>query len=267
VFEDLAGVGIGGDLVGREVAEVLVDPVRRQRRPHPVAPPRLLAHLGAPHGRGVPVVAHVVVVEDHCDGHRGQQPPHLGVGPGVAVHADVLVEAHDLVVGPFGVPVAAPGDAAPGAGRELIGVDLVAEQQQRVGPLLGRAARQLGGRDVEGVEAQARREARLVRLRVAARAEQDAVAPVGGLPAGADHAGRVRVGGKRPGLLAVDLDGVGRARPRREPGDRHERVVLARYLERSDLRVEHADPRRIGRLHPHLGGRLPDMTQDRPEHE
>ena len=141
VLEDLAGVGIGGELVGREVAEVLVDPVRRQRRPHPVAPPRLLAHLGAPHGRGVPVVAHVVVVEDHRGGHawtaatapRGRTR-RRGTAPTYSSKPD------DLVVGPFGVPVAAPGDAAPGLRRELVGVDLVAEQQQRVGPLLAEGA-------------------------------------------------------------------------------------------------------------------------------
>ena len=40
---DLLVVGVGRELVGGQVAQVLVDPVRRERRPDPLPPPRLLA--------------------------------------------------------------------------------------------------------------------------------------------------------------------------------------------------------------------------------
>ena len=57
-----------------EVAEVLVDPVRRQR-PHDVlVPPLVLARLLDPRLGDVPVVVHVVVVEDHHRRDGGEQP-------------------------------------------------------------------------------------------------------------------------------------------------------------------------------------------------
>ena len=63
----------------REVPEVLVDPVRRQRALDALVPPRLGAHLLEPLDRRVPVVVHVVVVEDHRDADRREQPPdHVG---------------------------------------------------------------------------------------------------------------------------------------------------------------------------------------------
>ena len=152
--EDAVVVGVGGQFLGGEVAQVLVDPVGRQRRADPLAPPRLLGHLLAPYLRGVPVVVDVVVVEDHRGGDAGHQPAHLGVGPGVAVEPDVLVVADDLVVGPVRVVVAAPGDAAAVLRGELVGVDLVAEQQQRVGPLLRRLSGHAGGVGVQRVDAE-----------------------------------------------------------------------------------------------------------------
>jgi hypothetical protein len=48
VLEDLAVVGVGGELVGTEVADVLVHPVRGEPGADAVAPPRRTAHLVAP---------------------------------------------------------------------------------------------------------------------------------------------------------------------------------------------------------------------------
>ena len=70
-----------GQVGRREVAEVLVDPVRRQAADDPLLPPRGLLHLPPPQRRGVPVVAHVVVVEDHRGRDRRQQPADVGVAP------------------------------------------------------------------------------------------------------------------------------------------------------------------------------------------
>ena len=79
--EDPVVVGVGGQFLGGEVAQVLVDPVGRQRGADPLAPPRPLGHLLAPGLRGVPVVVDVVVVEDHRGGDAGHEPADLGVGP------------------------------------------------------------------------------------------------------------------------------------------------------------------------------------------
>ena len=54
-----------GQLGRRQVAQVLVDPVGRQRADDPLVPPVLGLHVMPPGLRGVPVVPDVVVVEDH----------------------------------------------------------------------------------------------------------------------------------------------------------------------------------------------------------
>ena len=60
-----------------EVAEMLIDPVRGERADHTIAPPRGRGHLAAPIGRGIPVVAQIVIVEDHRRRDRRHQPAHL----------------------------------------------------------------------------------------------------------------------------------------------------------------------------------------------
>ena len=81
---------------GGEVAEVLVDPVRRQPADDAVLPPDGALHVLAPLVRGVPVVAHVVVVEDHRAGDGRHQPAHVRVGPRLEVEPGVLLEVGDL---------------------------------------------------------------------------------------------------------------------------------------------------------------------------
>ena len=129
-----------GPLGRGEVAEVLVDPVRRQPGDDPPVPPRRGLHLLAPLLRGVPVVADVVVVEDHRARHRREQPAVGGVGPGEAVEVGVLLVVLEL--GPRRLlDVAAGLDEGLHLLGGLVGVDLVAEEQQQVGQPLDREVR------------------------------------------------------------------------------------------------------------------------------
>ena len=62
------------DLGRRLVAEVLVDPIRHDPADGVVPPPRFGADVAQPRVGDVPVVDHVVVVEDHDRRHHRQQP-------------------------------------------------------------------------------------------------------------------------------------------------------------------------------------------------
>ena len=151
----LATVGHGGQLVQqalgadgrrRQVAEVLVQPVGDQAVAHVVRPPR--PGLGAldPCPRDVPVIGHLVVVEDHDARHRRQEPALEVLGPRLLVQPGRLLEAADEIrgqiligrrLGPIGAPA---GDALPRRRGGVIGVHLVAEEHGEVGPFLGRSA-------------------------------------------------------------------------------------------------------------------------------
>ena len=135
----------------REVADVLVDPVAHQPRGRPPVPPGLLPHLLEPGGGDVPVVAHVVVVPDHRGRDRREQPADDRVAPGLLVEPRVLlVVGHLLTRGRVG---AAPfADPLPGPRRALVDVDLVAEQEEELGPLVVVVADHLAGEDAERVE-------------------------------------------------------------------------------------------------------------------
>ena len=126
---------VARQVLRREVAEVLVDPVRRQPADDPLLPPGRLLHLPPPQRRGVPVVTHVVVVEDHRGRDRRQQPADVRVAPALVVEPGVLLEVpHLLERLDAGVPPL-PDLRADGV-RGLVGVHLVAEQQHRVRPPL-----------------------------------------------------------------------------------------------------------------------------------
>ena len=88
---------VGVELLGAEVAEVLVHPVRGVGADDPVAPPRLRRDLPPPRQRRVPVVAQVVVVEHHPGRHGRQQPAHGRRRPRLVVQPGVLLEVLDLV--------------------------------------------------------------------------------------------------------------------------------------------------------------------------
>ena len=138
---------VGGALVGGEIAEVLVDPVRRQRGGDPLVPPRRRLHVLLPRQRGVPVVAHVVVVEDHRARHRRQQPPVRRVRPRQPVELGVLLVVLEL--GPRWLLEAAPRlDEVPHLLGGLVGVHLVAEEQHQV----RRVSSAFGDREGKGAQ-------------------------------------------------------------------------------------------------------------------
>ena len=120
-------------LGGRHVAEVLVHPVGTETGDDPGTPPVGRLHLAAPLRGGVPVVADVVVVEDHRRRQGREQPAVGGVGPRELVEVGVLLPV--LQLRPGRVLDVAPGldELAHLVGR-LVGVHLVAEEQHEVGP-------------------------------------------------------------------------------------------------------------------------------------
>jgi hypothetical protein len=109
----------------REVAEVLVDPVGSEAAYDPLLPPRRRPHLLAPVGGGVPVVADVVVVEDHGARQGRQQPPVGRVAPGKGVEVGVLLEVLELLARAF-LEAAPRRDELLHPVRRLVGIDLVA---------------------------------------------------------------------------------------------------------------------------------------------
>ena len=131
-----ASSGSCDELRRRQVADVLVEPVRHEGAGDALLPPVGGAHLLHPGLRDVPVVVHVVVVEDHRARHRREQPADVRVAPGLAVEPRVLLEVRDLLARRR-ARVAAAADERARRLRGLVGVDLVAEQEQAVGPLLG----------------------------------------------------------------------------------------------------------------------------------
>ena len=90
---------VGLEAGRRQVAEMLVDPVRHQRAGDPLLPPVGLLHVEAPGVRGVPVVAHIVVVEDHRARQRRQEPADRRLAPRLVVEPRVLLEVGDLGLG------------------------------------------------------------------------------------------------------------------------------------------------------------------------
>ena len=120
------------------------------------------------------------------------------------------------------------GDQLLGLGRDLVGVDLVAEQQQRVGPVRDRLVAHALDEREEGVDLAAARVLVLaedvglgVRDRHAARAERQPQRLV--VRVGADDAWRIGVVRRRPARLAVEPDLVGQ----RAPGGRSSSTTRA----------------------------------------
>ena len=212
--------GVVLEFVGREVAEVLVDEVAGERPDHPVTPPGLRGHLATPRVRGVPVVAQVVVIEDHATGHRRQEPAHVRVAPRLVVQPRVLLEIADLA---GGVPVPAgtlgvshrprSPTRAPAFGQSLgdlpagdVRVHLIAEQQHGVGPLVVRGVRHPVRERHQRVGADRAQGPGGLALTTAAGAERQAHGVV--VAGRADHAGPVGV--QWPGGMSVELDLVRR---------------------------------------------------------
>ena len=176
------------------------------------------ARMSSTHAFGdVPVVDHVVVVEDHRRGHDRQQPAFDLWRPRLAIQHRVLLEVCDQIRRRLrvvvGVIVAIGVDAQLRQRRRIVGVHLVAEQHHEVGPLLDRLAEHaqpvsaqridadpslvVGGFEIEG---------RLVRRRGTATSEQHADRLVAAERA--DRAGRKRAAGLRPPLHPVEMHRV-----------------------------------------------------------
>ena len=191
----------------REVPQVLVDPVRRQRTLDVLVPPVVLTGLVEPRLGDVPVVVDVVVVEDHHRRHRGEQPADGRVAPALEVELRVLLEVEHAVAGRLRQVAPGLDERARGRG-DLVGVDLVAEHEQHVGPVLARLVAHAHGERVQRVDLAAalvlvllQRIGRLVRRRHAAGAEHDPERAV--LRIGVEGARRPAVVA-RPDALAVE---------------------------------------------------------------
>ena len=228
-------------------------------------PPGLGAHVGAPRLGGVPVVDDLVVVEDHHARYRRQQPPDLRIGPRVEVQPGVLVERHHLFGG--GARAAAPPQPAPYRRGRLVGVHLVAQQDERIGCGRVGVRGEPAGVRVQGV----RREAAVDLLRrPPAGAEHEPGRRAVPDRAGADHARRVR-GVDGPDRPAIQAHLVGRRRTGCQPVDHHQRVVPVIRRERAGHPTgaagAHFDRCRAGCLYPHGRPVAGDAAQDRAEHE
>jgi hypothetical protein len=113
---------------------VLIEPVGHERAGDPFVPPRQGAHLLDPRLRDVPVVVDVVVVEDHRRRHSREKPADVGIRPGFAIQLGVLLEVGDLFPR-WLADVPARADEGGHFRRDFVHVDLVAQEQQAVGPL------------------------------------------------------------------------------------------------------------------------------------
>ncbi len=256
-----------GELRRREVADVLVDPVGHERAGDPVVPPRPCAHLLDPAPGDVPVVVDVVVVEDHRARHRREEPADVRIGPGLAIEPRVLLEVRHLLPRRLANVAPAP-DELRGRRGDLVGVDLVAEEHQRVGPV-DLAALQLARVRPQRIDARAgelvgpRRLGR-GRLRIAD-------------PAGAEHEPNTalpaaRVNGRerttvvgRPDLPAVQAHVVGEDRAGLQVVDQKEREMVPLDRERLRPVAEHLDLAGLARLHPNRRLGFRDVAEHRAQ--
>ena len=206
---------------------MLVHPVRARRR----RSTRSRHHgcggdLLAPRQRRVPVVAQVVVVEQHPGRHGREQPAHRRRRPRLVVQPRVLLEVLDLL---DDVRIALPvrlAQASQDLVRRVVGVHLVTEQQQDVGPLVVRAGDHPPGERDERVGAELVEVRRVERRRAPAAAERQPVRRVG--IRRADHARREPADlGSGHTSCAVELDLVRRRRLRRQVLEPDQRVVVA----------------------------------------
>ena len=275
-----ADVAVGGDrrsvhrlllqLGRRQVSEVLIEPVGHERAGDPRVPPRLGAGVLEPPPRDVPVVDDVVVVEDHEAGDGREQPADVGICPRLAIETGVLLEVRNLLAWRLR-RVTPAADERGRLGRHLVGVDLVATQEERVGPGLDAglepARVRPQGIDPEAVLVVVWRQRVRLALRGAdtARTEHEPCRVLA-FPS-VDCAGRAPAIGRGPDPLAVQPHLVAGHRTLGQVLQHHEGVMMAAHLERAGDVAEHVDVARAVRLDPY--GRLgaPDVAEQRAENE
>ena len=185
-------------------------------------------HLLDPAPGDVPVVVDVVVVEDHRRRHGREQPADVGLAPGLAVEPRVLLEVGDLLARRL-ARVAARADELERRRRDLVGVDLVAEQQQPVGPLRLAALQELRVRPERvdallGSSSATRRRARPAPGRRPGTSRTRAGRGARGRACGRPARGRPSSGGHT--TRAVEPDLVRRHRAGSRSSTRSERVVV-----------------------------------------
>ena len=257
------------ELVRAEVAEVLVHPVRAVAADDAVMPPRRGRDLAPPRQRRVPVVAQVVVVEQHPGRNGGQQPTHRRWRPGFVVEPGVLLVVLDLVDdvrARIDVHGAETGNDGVGG---LIGVHLVADQQQRIGPCLVRRLGHLGGQRGERVGADGGEVLVVEWIGSAAAPERQAERSIG--IDGPDHAGRERRVIRWPHVATVQGDRVLVRRAWDQTVDEHEGVVVVVHAPRvgseGSAGQDDLDRTRSVRLDPDRGAGLVGVPQQRPDEQ
>ena len=155
-------------------------------------------------------------------------------------------------------------------GRKLVGVELVAEQDQRIGPLVDRTAGHPGGIRVQRVVLQLLLDLLDFGLRVAARPEDGAQSVRARGSAGADDAGRElreRLVVDGPHRRAVDADLVLGHAVWGQPGHQDKGEMVALHLEGPRRAAENLDGAGVFGLHPHQGGGVGNVPQCRAEEQ
>ena len=216
-----------------------------------------------PFAGDVPVVVDVVVVEDHRRGHGREQPADIRVGPRLAVETRVLLEVRNLLA--RRLPHVAPGlDELRRSGRHLVGVDLVAEQEQRIGPL-DVAELQLSRVRPERIDA-GLGELSSLRLRIASSAGAEDESHLSLAATRVHHWSRPAVVG-RPDHPPVKANVVVDQRGRLEIIDQEQRVVMLLDTERPVAVAEDLNLAGPVRLEPKARALRARVAQHRAQHQ
>ena len=248
---------------------MLVQPIRHERPRDPFVPPRQRTHLLDPLLRDVPVVAHLVVVEDHRRRHRREKPPDVGVGPRLAIQLRVLLEIGDLLTRRIS-DVSTRTDERGCFRRDVVDVHLVTHQQESIRPF-DRSHLQLARIRPQRIDAEA---VRMVRRSERVRRPLRRTDPAGSedQPSLAFSLSRANrrtrpAVDRRPDFPTVQAHLVGIDRSGFEVLDQHERIVMPKHLKGVCVVSKHVhDCGRIG-LDPDSGRRRSDVAKERAEDE
>jgi hypothetical protein len=245
---------------------VLVDPVAGDAADRALVPPGPFPHLGDPGLGDVPVVRHVVVVPEHRGGDDREEPADQRLAPALLVEPGVLLEVGDLAPR-FGFGAAPFLDLRPRFRAALVDVDLVAEQEEEVGPG-ALAAGQFLGQDPERVDLVAAfvgvfglGVGLLVGDGDAAGAEGDVERPVAA--EGAQGRRRQRRFALRPAHLAVEAHVIGVLGVGLQAFDPDQGVVVVRDGEGRLDGTERGNLAGLAGLHPDGRLRVGDVAQHR----